>query len=90
MAPVPVTLPLNGNDTIIKPVAVVQPKEEENRTRSKKSRSAFPRPPKFEDKLEEREYIKFRLAQAFRIFGSLGYDEGVAGHVTARVCSFFL
>jgi len=44
----------------------------------------FPLPPKFESKLEEREFIKFRLAQAFRIFGHLGYDEGVAGHITVR------
>ena len=53
----------------------------------KKTRSAFPKPPTFETKEEEREYLKFRLAQAFRIFGSLGYDEGVAGHITVRVSS---
>jgi len=51
---------------------------------SKKSTIAFPKPPKFETKLEERAYVKHRLAQAFRIFGHLGYDEGVAGHITAR------
>ncbi|RPD66344.1 class II aldolase/adducin domain-containing protein [Lentinus tigrinus ALCF2SS1-7] len=44
----------------------------------------FPRPPTFTTKEEEREYLKFRLAQAFRIFGKLGYDEGVAGHITVR------
>ncbi|TCD62138.1 hypothetical protein EIP91_007290 [Steccherinum ochraceum] len=43
-----------------------------------------PRPPVFQDKNEEREYLKFRLAQAFRIFGNLGYDEGLAGHITVR------
>ncbi|KAH8102914.1 class II aldolase/adducin domain-containing protein [Cristinia sonorae] len=43
-----------------------------------------PRPPVFQDKLEEREWLKFRLAQAFRIFGNMGYDEGVAGHITVR------
>jgi len=48
------------------------------------SKTKFPRPPKFDDKLEEREYLKFRLAQAFRIFGHLGFDEGVAGHITVR------
>ncbi|KDQ60687.1 hypothetical protein JAAARDRAFT_558335 [Jaapia argillacea MUCL 33604] len=47
-------------------------------------RAHWPTPPKFETKLEEREYLKFRLAQAFRIFGNLGYDEGVAGHITVR------
>jgi len=47
-------------------------------------RGVIPHPPIFEDKLEEREWLKFRLAQAFRIFGHLGYDEGVAGHITMR------
>lgn len=42
------------------------------------------RPPKFTDKHEEREYLKGRLAAAFRIFGKYGYDEGVAGHITLR------
>jgi len=41
-------------------------------------------PPVFPTKLEEREYLKFRLAQALRIFGNRGYDEGVAGHITVR------
>lgn len=40
--------------------------------------------PTFSTPLEEREYLKHRLAQAFRIFGHLGYDEGVAGHITVR------
>lgn len=44
----------------------------------------FPAPPKFADKYEEREYQKGRLALAFRIFGKLGFDEGVAGHITLR------
>lgn len=44
----------------------------------------FPSPPKFDDKYAEREYLKGRLALAFRIFGKLGFDEGVAGHITLR------
>ncbi|KAI5117085.1 hypothetical protein M0805_009489 [Coniferiporia weirii] len=48
------------------------------------SSTSLPRPPSFADKHEERAYLKFRLAQAFRIFGKLGYDEGVAGHITVR------
>ncbi|KAF7338916.1 Aldolase-II domain-containing protein [Mycena sanguinolenta] len=52
------------------------------------SRKAFsgqaPRPPVFANKLEEREFLKFRLAQALRIFGNRGYDEGLAGHITVR------
>lgn len=46
----------------------------------------FPGPPKFDDLHKEREYQKSRLALAFRIFAKLGYDEGVAGHITLRVC----
>ncbi|KAF2400319.1 class II aldolase/adducin domain-containing protein [Trichodelitschia bisporula] len=41
-------------------------------------------PPTFEDKYKEREYLKGRLAGAFRIFGKYGFDEGVAGHITLR------
>ncbi|HEX2576607.1 MAG TPA: class II aldolase/adducin family protein [Aquihabitans sp.] len=33
---------------------------------------------------DERLHRKQRLALAFRIFGRLGFDEGVAGHITAR------
>lgn len=33
---------------------------------------------------QERLWRKQRLALAFRIFGKLGFDEGVAGHITAR------
>jgi hypothetical protein len=41
----------------------------------------------FENKYEEREYQKGRLVLAFRIFAKLGFDEGVAGHITLRVSS---
>ncbi|PMD50693.1 arad-like aldolase/epimerase [Hyaloscypha bicolor E] len=44
----------------------------------------FPAPKKFEDKYQEREYQKGRLVLAFRIFAKLGFDEGVAGHITLR------
>lgn len=40
--------------------------------------------PTFKDKHEERDYIKGRLAGAYRIFGHYGLNEGVAGHITAR------
>ncbi|KAJ9224185.1 hypothetical protein DTO169C6_3545 [Paecilomyces variotii] len=49
-----------------------------------KVKMVFPSPPVFEDKYEEREYLKGRLAAAFRIFGKYGFDEGVAGHITLR------
>ena len=44
----------------------------------------YPGPPTFTDKYEEREYLKGRLALAFRIFGKHEFDEGVAGHITLR------
>ena len=40
--------------------------------------------PKFATVEEERLHRKQRLAAAFRIFGKFGFDEGVAGHITAR------
>ncbi|KAL4948510.1 class II aldolase/adducin domain protein [Aspergillus filifer] len=49
-----------------------------------KVKMPIPKPPVFEDKYKEREYLKGRLAAAFRIFGKNGYDEGVAGHITLR------
>ncbi|EIW60087.1 class II aldolase/adducin domain-containing protein [Trametes versicolor FP-101664 SS1] len=45
---------------------------------------APPMPPKLASKEHERAFLKFRLAQAYRLFGKLGYDEGVAGHITVR------
>jgi len=33
---------------------------------------------------EERRHRKARLAASFRLFGRFGFDEGVAGHITAR------
>jgi ribulose-5-phosphate 4-epimerase/fuculose-1-phosphate aldolase len=44
----------------------------------------LPQPPAFATAGEERRHRKQRLAAAFRIFSSLGFDEGVAGHITAR------
>ncbi len=40
--------------------------------------------PKFATVEEERRHRKQRLAAAFRLFGRLGFDEGTAGHITAR------
>ena len=45
---------------------------------------SFPKSPQCTDKQEERDYLKGRLAAAFRIFGDRGFDEGVAGHITVR------
>ena len=84
MAPVAVSPAQTQNKGIID--VEEQIKNDPKTTLSKHSRSAFPKPPVFIDKYEEREYLKFRLAQSFRIFGKVGYDEGVAGHITIRVC----
>ena len=40
-------------------------------TQAKVQMPKFPGPPKFTDKYEEREYLKGRLAAAFRIFGMM-------------------
>jgi ribulose-5-phosphate 4-epimerase/fuculose-1-phosphate aldolase len=40
--------------------------------------------PTFANVEEERTYRKSRLAGALRIFGRLGFGEGVAGHITVR------
>ncbi len=40
--------------------------------------------PKFTNVDDERRHRKQRLAAAFRLFGQFGFDEGVAGHITAR------
>lgn len=38
----------------------------------------------FQDAAAHRLHLKQRLAGAFRLFGRFGFDEGVAGHITAR------
>jgi len=44
----------------------------------------LPTPPIFQDVASERLHRKQRLAAAFRLFSKFGFDEGVAGHITAR------
>jgi ribulose-5-phosphate 4-epimerase/fuculose-1-phosphate aldolase len=44
----------------------------------------LPQPPVFATLEEERRHRQQRLAAAFRIFARYGFDEGVAGHITAR------
>ncbi|MFE3579712.1 class II aldolase/adducin family protein [Streptomyces vinaceus] len=44
----------------------------------------LPLPPVFTDPAQEREHRKQRLAGACRVFGRLGFSEGVAGHITVR------
>jgi hypothetical protein len=44
----------------------------------------IPRLPVFATVAEERLHRKRMLAAAFRLFSRFGFDEGVAGHITAR------
>jgi ribulose-5-phosphate 4-epimerase/fuculose-1-phosphate aldolase len=44
----------------------------------------LPGPPRFATLADERQHRKQRLAGAFRLFSRFGFDEGVAGHITAR------
>ena len=44
----------------------------------------IPQPPQFNNMAAERWHRKQRLAAALRIFAKLGFDEGIAGHITAR------
>jgi hypothetical protein len=41
-------------------------------------------PPRFDDRHEERAYLKHRLTLEFRIFANHGFSEGLAGHITVR------
>jgi ribulose-5-phosphate 4-epimerase/fuculose-1-phosphate aldolase len=44
----------------------------------------LPTPPTFDNPADERLHRKQRLAAGFRLFSKFGFDEGVAGHITAR------
>ena len=44
----------------------------------------IPTPPSFDTVEGERRHRKERMAATFRLFSKMGFDEGVAGHVTAR------
>ena len=48
------------------------------------STMVFSGPPEFDSPADEREHRKQRLAAALRVFAMLGFDRGVAGHITAR------
>ena len=48
------------------------------------STPAYLRKPTFESPLAEREHRKQRLAAGLRLFAKFGFEEGVAGHITAR------
>lgn len=44
----------------------------------------FPTQPTFDSAEDERLHRKQRLAAGFRLFAKFGFEEGVAGHITAR------
>ena len=44
----------------------------------------IPEPPTFATIEDERRHRKERMAATFRLFSRMGFDEGIAGHVTAR------
>jgi ribulose-5-phosphate 4-epimerase/fuculose-1-phosphate aldolase len=46
--------------------------------------AGLPTPPKFSNVADERLHRKRRMAAGFRLFARFGFDEGVAGHITAR------
>ena len=73
----------NENDQVA--TATHEPGLTKKQEAVKREAIAMPGPPQFEDKYKEREFQKGRLALAFRIFAKLGFDEGVAGHITLRV-----
>jgi hypothetical protein len=84
MSPPSATTPANDDST--KPSNIVPHEPGLDKASAKVKMPAFPGPPKFDDPYKERAYLKGRLAAAFRIFGKYGFDEGVAGHITLRVC----
>lgn len=50
----------------------------------KKGSIRMPGVPTFEDKHEERKWIKEHMAGSFRYWGKMGFGEGTAGHITVR------
>lgn len=84
MAPPSAIETQNGDETKPNTTAPLEPGL--NQKDGKMQKLKFPSAPKFDDPYKERAYLKGRLAAAFRIFGKHGFDEGVAGHITLRVC----
>ncbi len=62
----------------------VQAKETKASAATAPAIGKLPLPPKFDNVADERLHRKQRLAAGFRLFSKFGFDEGVAGHITAR------
>jgi len=65
------------------------PKDQHTKAATKMN-VGLPQPPVFKTLAEERQHRKERLAAGFRLFAKFGFDEGVAGHITARDPEFSL
>lgn len=77
--------PPTATETVTNRITMQAPQNSQEAGAAKaKVKMTVGRPPVFDDKEKEREYLKGRLAAAFRIFGKYGFDEGVAGHITVR------
>jgi hypothetical protein len=68
--------PPTATETVGNTVSIQAPPSQTEGAEKAKIKMQMPTMPVFEDKLKEREYLKGRLAAAFRIFGDKGYDEG--------------
>jgi hypothetical protein len=71
--------PLDGSNGVDAPAAPLEPVMMDKKMKN----NAF-LIPKFDDPLKERDYLKGRLAAAFRIFGKYGFDEGVISFSAPR------
>lgn len=70
--------PPTTTETVTNTVTMKAPQSSQAADAEKaKIKMPMPSPPVFEDKMQEREFLKGRLAAAFRIFGKYGYDEGM-------------
>jgi ribulose-5-phosphate 4-epimerase/fuculose-1-phosphate aldolase len=77
-APERIVMPANDDGT-----STVAPVDAPPQTMSGRG-GPLPQPPVFATLAEERLHRKQRLAAGFRLFSKFGFDEGVAGHITAR------
>jgi hypothetical protein len=72
--------PPTSTETLANTISMQAPQSSQAAGAEKaKIKMQMPSMPVFEDKMKEREYLKGRLAAAFRIFGDKGYDEGMDG-----------
>jgi hypothetical protein len=79
--------PTRKNDNpVVLPLEPGLAKKDEKQAKADGSIIQIPEANVPDDLYKERAYQKGRLALAFRIFAKLGFDEGVAGHITLRVC----